>query len=31
VSLAGLVNELSMAQEEWRRKSKAIFVIREAP
>jgi hypothetical protein len=31
VSLAGLMNDLSMAQEEWRRKSKAIFVIREAP
>lgn len=31
VSMASLMSDLNLAQEEWRRRSKAIFVIREAP
>lgn len=31
VSPAALMNEMNIAQEEWRRKSKALFVIRETP
>lgn len=31
VTPAALMNDLNMAQDEWRRKSRAIFVIREAP
>jgi hypothetical protein len=31
VSIASLMSDLNIAQEEWRRRSRAIFVIREAP
>jgi hypothetical protein len=31
VSPASLMNDLSLAQEEWRRKQRAIFVLRETP
>lgn len=31
VTPAALMNDLNMAQDDWRRKSRAIFVMREAP
>ncbi len=31
VTPAALMNDLNIAQEEWRRKARAIFVLREAP
>lgn len=31
VSMASLMSDLNVAQEEWRRRSRAIYVVREAP
>lgn len=31
VSVAGLINSLSLAQESWRRKARALLVLRERP